>query len=227
MFLKRREKPAKPTMARLRISKPESLTSSSTISTTPTSSSASSRRSRTVEYDPLGLHPTHHAPPPRLADRAFIDVGAGEPSSAGYLEAAAPKVEDPGYFKLRLDMLQRPTLVRSHWSESTIGTLSDSSESDGSVEGLESVDTEGEEEEEEVVTPTAHEGFFEEEEVREPAWTNFSYKRNTVAVVPRRRPGAGNAVDDYVKRGGWKRRGIVFQNKDDDYAECLSARTVG
>lgn len=223
MFLKRREKPAKPTMASLRISKPESLTSSSTISTTPTHSSTSSRRSRTVEFDPLGLHPTHHTAPPRLADRAFIDVG--EPVSTGYLEEeveAQPKVEDPGYFKLRLDMLQRPTLVRSHWSESTIGTLSDSSESSGeSIEGLESVDSE-----EEVVTPTAHEGAFFEE-VQEPRWTNFSYKRNTVAAVPRRRPGAGNAVDDYVKRGGWKRRGIVFQNKDDDYAECLSARTVG
>lgn len=222
MFLKRREKSTKPTMARLRISKPESLSSSSTISEpspqTPTSSG--SRRSRTVEYDPLSLHPTYHAPP-RLADRAFIDVG--ERASSGYFEAQ-PKVEDPGYFKLRLDMLQRPTLVRSHWSESTISTLSDSSEGsseDDSVEGLESLDAE-----EEVETPTAPETSFFEREVREPQWRNFSYKRNTVAV-PRRRPDAGNAVDDYVKRGGWKRRGIVFQNKDDDYAECLSARTVG
>ena len=226
MFLKRREKSNKPTMARLRISKPESLSSSSTISTpsphTP-SSTTSSRRSRTVEFDPLSLHPTHHAPP-RLADRAFIDVGE-RASSSEYFEEEQPKIEDPGYFKLRLDMLQRPTLVRSHWSESTISTLSDSSEEsfeDGSTEGGESVD-----DEEEVATPTAPETGFFEDVKEEPQWINFSYKRNTVAAVPRQRPNAGNALDDYVKRGGWKRRGIVFQNKDDDYTECLSSRTVG
>jgi hypothetical protein len=75
---------------------------------------------------------------------------------------------------------QRPTLLRSHWSESTIMTL------DG--------------------TPTP-----QEREIRQPTqarWQNFSYKR---ATVPKRPPmKTMDSIENFIKRGGWKRRGIVF-----------------
>jgi hypothetical protein len=41
---------------------------------------------------------------------------------------------------------------------------------------------------------------------------NFSYKRNTVPKRPAMK--TGSSVDDFVKRGGWKRRGIIFHNEE-------------
>jgi hypothetical protein len=41
---------------------------------------------------------------------------------------------------------------------------------------------------------------------------NFSYKRNTVPRRPTMK--SGDSVENFVKRGGWKRRGIVFHNDE-------------
>lgn len=216
------------------------------------------RHSRAVEFDPLSLHPTFNAPP-RLAERPFIRVVDAD--EAEYYQPrprrAGPKVQDldltPGAtggdvterLTLRLDLShddERPELVRSHWSYSTINTLNsdddnESSEDEGDVD----LPIMHHDAEEHVRTPTVPVFDFEssddeeEEEEERPvlpqSWQNFSYKRNTVNVtVPRRRPHeAMNSIDHYVKRGCWKRRGIVFQAQDP--SECvmerLSARTVG
>jgi hypothetical protein len=74
--------------------------------------------------------------------------------------------------------------------------------------------------------------FDEERDVKPAAaqWQNFSYKRNTVNIIRRRPLGeSDNSIDNYVKRGGWKRRGIVFQAhvSSDCMIERLSAQTVG
>jgi len=73
---------------------------------------------------------------------------------------------------------------------------------------------------EEAQTPTSEEGQTPtpereqrlgslERQVRQSRYPNFSYKRNT---VPRRPPmKTADSIDDFIKRGGWKRRGIVFQ----------------
>lgn len=250
MFRKRADRSTshdrKPTMRRFHLREPDSLASVSSndsVSTAPSSAprtpASPSRHSRTVEFDPLSLHPTHHVAPPRLSERPFIDVEPREKVAAPPRIRGVDTVDSPASaqeeFALKLDLMERPTLLRSRWSESTISTMSDSS----GEEEHEEVQEEGEEEEEEeeevaseaeVETPTAKPTLrfhYDEREVR-PAWQNFSLKRNTVAV-PRRRPamGTGNALDDYVKRGGWKRRGIVFQNSDEDYTERMSSRTVG
>lgn len=237
MFCKRpdRSHDQKPTMRRFHLRKPkslESLGSHDSLSTAPSSVPRTplspARHSRIVEFDPLMLHPTHTPPPPRLADRAFIDVGprkatTGEPRIRGLDASASSPVEHE--FSLRLDLLERPTLVRSRWSDSTVHTISDCSSSEEEDDDDESTG----DEQEEVETPTTRETkleFCSDEREVVPAWQNFSLKRNTVAV-PRRRPQAGNALDEYVKRGGWKRRGIVFQNSDDNYIERMSSRTVG
>ena len=239
MFCKRNDRTStheqKPTMRRFHLRKPKSLASVSSndsLSTAPSSAprtpASPNRHSRTVEFDPLNLHPTHHAAPPRLAERAFIDMESCEKMAPPPRIRGVDTIESPASaqeeFALRLDLPERPTLLRSRWSESTISTMSDSSEEEHEEMGEEDVS------EEEVETPTAESTLqfhYDEREVT-PSWQNFSLKRNTVAV-PRRRPaaGTGNALDDYVKRGGWKRRGIVFQNSDENYTERMSSRTVG
>lgn len=239
MFCKRNDRTStheqKPTMRRFNLRKPKSLASVSSmdsLSTAPSSAPRTpvspSRHSRTVEFDPLSLHPTRHAAPPRLSERAFIDIESCEKMAATPRIRDVDTVDSPSStqeeFPLRLELPERPTLLRSRWSESTISTMSDSSEEEHEEMSEEDVS------EEEAETPTGGPTLqfqFDEREVA-PSWQNFSLKRNTVAV-PRRRPaaGTGNALDDYVKRGGWKRRGIVFQNSDDNYTERMSARTVG
>lgn len=282
------EKPA--TSRKFRLRKPKSLDAVSICSHSSSSSAASTamprtpvsphaRHSRVVEFDPLRLHSTYHAPPP-LAERPFIHVV--DQDEAGCYQPrprrAGPKVQDLDLamdherdddadaeeepLALRLDLGERPNLVRSHWSYSTINTLiSDADNSDSEEE------YEDDDQEEDIdlpvmhpatpdhITPTASPALdssstyashfdFDEDTETEPSddendrpvlsqrsFQNFSYKRNTVAVVvPRRRPQeAMNSIDHYVKRGGWKRRGIVFQTEDS--SECaierLSARTVG
>lgn len=242
MFCKRNDRTSdherKPTMRRFHLRKPKSLASVSSadsLSTAPSSAprtpASPGRHSRAVEFDPLDLHPTRHAPPPRLAERAFIDMHSCEKVAASPRIRGVDAVDSPASaqeeFSMRLELPARPTFERSRWSESTISSMSYSSE--GEQDEDEDEDDVSEEEDEDQ-TPTGEPVIqfqFDEREVA-PSWQNFSLKRNTVAV-PRRRPaaGTGNALDDYVKRGGWKRRGIVFQNSDDNWAERLSSRTVG
>jgi hypothetical protein len=110
--------------------------------------------------------------------------------------------KDKEYFQLRLDLLarQRPALERSHWSESTVQTtdhLDDDDDDDDDDEDDEGAD----------ITPQP-----EQRPVRLSQWPNFSTKRNT---VPKRPPmKAMDSIENFIKRGGWKRRGIVFQAKD-------------
>jgi hypothetical protein len=101
---------------------------------------------------------------------------------------------------------ERPALPRSHWSQSTIMTL------DATPTPL---PQEAEREREE--QPERQQRL--ERQVRQQAtasYPNFSYKRNTVPTkaAPKRPPLVPTAdnVDAFIRRGGWKRRGIVFQH---------------
>ena len=213
-----------------------SLSSASTTSSTVSSPTQSHHRqhSRVIEFDPLCLNPTFRAPP-RLSERPFKqqDVEFEHPRpirKAPTRELQLPPVsspasnhdrnqEAPDYFHLKLELLRRPTLQRSHWSESTIQTVEvdmeedvDDEQSGGGVAA----------EHEEVSTPTATTLQFEYGErlarpVTAERWQNFSYKRNT---VPRRPPmTTGDSIENYIKRGGWKRRGIVFQQNQGEEGE--------
>ncbi|CAI4211220.1 unnamed protein product [Parascedosporium putredinis] len=253
---------------RFHLRKPKSLESVSSRDSASTASmprtpvsptSTHHRHSRVVEFDPLNLHPTFQAPP-RLSDRPFIHVMEhDEPQyhqpqprrvAPKFRELELPPVasprtsqvveaeEVPDYFAMKLGMLQRPTLVRSHWSESTINTVLSSSDEEETDEAEEAtIDDEDSEAEEQVTTPTGPamplQLQFETEREVVPTstqWQNFSYKRNTVHATRRPPPGGSdNSIDNYVKRGGWKRRGIVFQANDssDCMIDRLSAQTVG
>ena len=92
----------------------------------------------------------------------------------------------PDYF--RLPFPNRPALPRSRWSESTIMTLGQLTPA---------VSNAG--------TPLA----IAEPEVPLP---NFSYKRNTVPKRPPIKP--VDSVENLLKRGGWKRRGILFDENE-------------
>ncbi|OLN96405.1 hypothetical protein CCHL11_00666 [Colletotrichum chlorophyti] len=207
-----------------------SVSSSDSSSTQSTRSSGTARHTRVLDFDPLSLHPTFQ-PPPRLYERPFIhnsqsveddvldsyfssqEALAEQQAKASFAAAIpdmpVPPVDSPrtpiqqqersrelaaegdDYFLFKVQQhiaATRPQLPRSHWSESTIQTL------DG-----------GQDDEED------EEGSIVDEErpARESQWQNFSYKRNT----PPRRPQMKSldSVEDFIKRGGWKRRGIVFE----------------
>ncbi|KAJ0160395.1 hypothetical protein CTA2_8034 [Colletotrichum tanaceti] len=223
-----------------------SVSSSDSSSTQSTRSTGTVRHTRVLDFDPLSLHPTFHAPP-RLYERPFIhnsqtieddvinsyfssqEAAAAEQTKASFAAAAmpnmpAPPVESPrtpiqqqqqqersqehaaegdDYFLFKVQQhiaATRPELPRSHWSESTINTMAsahhdndDDEDSENSSENGSIVDV--------------------ERPIRESQWQNFSYKRNSPPISRRPQMKSLDSVEDFIKRGGWKRRGIVFEQE--------------
>ncbi|WYZ39316.1 hypothetical protein EsH8_III_001230 [Colletotrichum jinshuiense] len=210
-----------------------SVSSNDSSSTQSTRSSGTARHTRVLDFDPLSLHPTFH-PPPRLFERPFIhnsqsieddvlssyfssqEAAAAEKAKASFA-ASVPSMPTPpadsprtpteqersrehaaegdDYFLFKVQQhiaATRPQLPRSHWSESTIQTVTSDQDDD-----------EDDDEDSSIVD--------EERPVRESHWQNFSHKRNT----PQKRPQMKSldSVEDFIKRGGWKRRGIVFEQE--------------
>lgn len=213
------------------LSSGSSFSSASSTSTARADNASHASTGSTLSFDPLQLHPTFQAPP-RLQDRplihherrpyeteaAFYDDDEG--SDFGDMDHStheeqfhmelpphtspmdhADEIEEPqDYFHLQF--AKRPPMPRSHWSVSTIQTLDldqytpITSASDPSSGCFIADNEDGE-----VAS-------------RQPTMSvpNFSYKR---PVTPRRPPFKSmDSVDDLIKRGGWKRRGIVFNNED-------------
>lgn len=136
--------------------------------------------------------------------------------------ATSARDEGGDYFMYKLHMLEhqeaqrqqvldsmateRAPLNRSRWSESTIQTI----------------DMDDEEEDEDVSSDDDDESVLEmrapmERKARYPAsWQNFSYKRDPLTPASPRRPAMKtmDSVEEFIKRGGWKRRGIVFNSED-------------
>ncbi|OHF03395.1 hypothetical protein CORC01_01114 [Colletotrichum orchidophilum] len=215
-----------------------SVSSSDSSSTQSTRSTATMRHTRVLDFDPLSLHPTFHAPP-RLYERPFIHnsqciedevinsyfssqeaAAAAEDKAKASFAAAIPDMPVPpvdsprtpiqqqersrehaaegdDYFLFKVQQhiaATRPQLPRSHWSESTINTMAsqhdddEESSEDGSI-----VD--------------------DERPVRESQWQNFSMKRSSPSTVRRPAMKSLDSVEDFIKRGGWKRRGIVFEQE--------------
>jgi hypothetical protein len=95
-------------------------------------------------------------------------------------------------YKLQeLQQQRRPQMPRSHWSDSTVQTLDDQ------------------------LTPQ----IVPDREIRPSRWQNFSYKRNTVPKRPQMK--TMDSFENFIKRGGWKRRGIVFEQDDRQSSESL------
>ncbi|KAK1978157.1 hypothetical protein LZ30DRAFT_226122 [Colletotrichum cereale] len=196
-----------------------SVSSSDSSSSTHSSRSTGTvRRSRVLDFDPLSQHPTFH-PPPRLFERPFIhnsqsiedDVISSYFSSQ---EAAAAEqkqqlkqqdrsqeqaAEGDDYFLFKVQQhiaATRPQLPRSHWSESTINTMASAAE-----------------EEEDDEDSSENGSIGEERPVRESQWQNFSHKRAIPPNARRPQMKSLDSVEDFIKRGGWKRKGIVFQQE--------------
>ncbi|PHH62858.1 hypothetical protein CDD81_6658 [Ophiocordyceps australis] len=103
----------------------------------------------------------------------------------------------------------------SRWSYSTVDSESDSEDSaseadddQDQVDDAASVHSELEEDDDKL--------YDHSEPAQQPSHNsmpNFSMKR---AVTPRRPPiKTLDSLEDFIKRGGWKRRGIVFQTDSD------------
>lgn len=113
--------------------------------------------------------------------------------------------EPQDYFLATL--AKRPPLPRSHWSESTIQTIDSITPNNTTTPSTFDDDTDDDASVLEMPALTRRSSNFSRA-------FNFSYKRNT---VPKRPPmKAMDSVDNFIKRGGWKRRGIVFHEEDMD-----------
>lgn len=147
---------------------------------------------------------------------------------------------------------KRPTLMRSHWSESTIHTSPTTPEHDYSYSPQSASFTEtltpGEDDDifpsppalfsDDLETPEAHfasVGILVSTVVPEPVMllpTRYdpeAEKRKAaealVAGAPKRPPfKAASSYDAFIKRGGWKRRGIVFAQADEPVHDLHSHR---
>ncbi|KAM0277490.1 hypothetical protein ACHAQH_005768 [Verticillium albo-atrum] len=140
-------------------------------------------------------------------------------------QEAQPEGND--YFMYKLNLLQhqerqqqavmanagatRPSpQARSRWSESTVASV-DIAESP-QISVFEETDDEEEDDDGvdvsdfELIAPAGR-------EVRQAkSWQNFSHK--SAMASPRRPPiQTMDSVENFIKRGGWKRRGIVFQEE--------------
>lgn len=215
-----------------------SISSASSTSTTRTHLPRSASNSSGT-FDPLSLHPTFHAPP-RLHERPLIHsdpVRHDEPVPATFFDDETDDAEDEDdeelmrrqeqhqqHYQQPLDMAlpphvspsdysnleerqepqdyffmtlaKRPPMPRSHWSESTIHTIHTSDQlTPGAL-------VDDEDEDDDVA-----------EDVRPSLLAQtMSYKRST---HPKRPPMKGDdSVENFIKRGGWKRRGIVFHSEE-------------
>lgn len=204
----------------------DSFSSSSSTSTARAPNSALTTPSASSGFDPLSLHPTFQ-PPPRLHDRPLISPERTHytPSSSFFPDDSSDddsfddrhsSADDEEYTVCRAQELhfshpkemvlpphaspmdhstdnrsepqdyfmvrlaERPNMPRSRWSESTIQTL-DQDDFDE--------------------TP----GTDEDIPLEMP---NFSRKRNAAPSRPPLR--SLDSLDDFIKKGGWKRRGVVF-----------------
>lgn len=101
-------------------------------------------------------------------------------------------------------LAKRPQLPRSHWSESTIQTIDSITPSAPSV-ATPVDDNDDDVSVLEMPTLSRHSSNFS---------FNFSLKRTPAPKRPAMRP--MDSVENFIKRGGWKRRGIVFKQDEVD-----------
>ncbi|KAI8669549.1 hypothetical protein NCS57_00770200 [Fusarium keratoplasticum] len=212
--------------------------SSSTISdvSTPTPTQTPIATTR-PEIDPLASHPAFHAPP-RLYERPFICMDEAEPvfyggnddeeqyvehETAQPIEMALPPHVSPmdvadeqckepqDYFFTTLS--KRPPMPRSRWSESTIQTLDqfDNSDSEDSDEITQSEESEDEDDDASVLEMRR---LTRRASALKTISLNTTYAPRT-GPAPKRPPMRSlDSVDNFIRRGGWKRRGIVFRQED-------------
>ncbi|KAG5931861.1 hypothetical protein E4U60_005728 [Claviceps pazoutovae] len=118
-------------------------------------------------------------------------------TSAVYHDTLVDGSESRDYYMRQL--AKRPAMPCSRWSDSTIQTL-DFVDDIAPDEILPDGDEEQEEEEE------------KEEVCMDVPMPNFSRKRITAPSRPPLR--SLDSLDDFIKKGGWKRRGVIFDRSE-------------
>ncbi|KAG5953392.1 hypothetical protein E4U57_005464 [Claviceps arundinis] len=114
--------------------------------------------------------------------------------------------ESRNYYMRQL--AKRPAMPCSRWSDSTIQTLDfvDDIAPDETLPSDEDEEQEQEEEEEEEQKAT------KEEVCMDVPMPNFSRKRITAPSRPPLR--SLDSLDDFIKKSGWKRRGVIFDRSE-------------
>ncbi|KAF4499221.1 hypothetical protein FAGAP_4597 [Fusarium agapanthi] len=218
-----------------------SSSSSSTISAVSTPSLQTPTASR-PEIDPLASHPAFHAPP-RLYERPFIrmddaepvfygadnavideedyveqDVAAQQPTEMALpphvspMDAADEEGNEPrDYFFATLS--KRPPMPKSRWSESTIQSIQTFEDEEDDSEVTQSEDSEDETDDASVLEMRR---LSRHASALKPVSINTTYTARP-GLAPKRPPMRSlDSVDNFIRRGGWKRRGIVFHKDDLD-----------
>ncbi|KAM0342799.1 hypothetical protein ACHAPU_009163 [Fusarium lateritium] len=221
-----------------------SSSSSSTISASSTPSARTPINSR-PEVDPLASHPAFHAPP-RLYERPFIhtdksepvfygtddavvdeedyveqDVAAQQPTEMALPPHVSPAdvadeegIQPRDYFFATLTT--RPPMPKSRWSESTIQSIQTLDDDDDDSEVTQS----GDEDENDAASVLEMRRASRHASALKPVSINAR-----PGLAPRRPPMRSlDSVDNFIRRGGWKRRGIVFHKEDLDNQRCEQDR---
>ncbi|KAH7238664.1 hypothetical protein BKA59DRAFT_514948 [Fusarium tricinctum] len=225
-----------------------SSSSSSTISASSTPAARTPIAGR-LEVDPLASHPAFHAPP-RLYERPFIHMDESEPvfyatdnavvDEEDYVEqdvaaqqptemALPPHVspadiadeegsEPRDYFFATLT--KRPPMPKSRWSESTIQSIQTFEDDEDDSEVTQSED----EDENDTASVLEMRRLSRHASSLQPVSINTTYTTRP-GLAPKRPPMRSlDSVDNFIRRGGWKRRGIVFHKEDLDNQRCEQDR---
>jgi hypothetical protein len=201
---------------------------SSSVSTASTGTFGQRSTDSTIAMDPLSLHPTFSAAPPPLSERPFKSkpgssktrVQEWDGESISYFDDSSSDDEDAYDDDVAVDGFDMLTPgangLPPHASPMDHADLDDGQEpgdyflmhlskrpqmprsrwSESTVHTLDSFVSMSD-----VATPVHVVGI-----------PNFSYKRVTVVKRPSVKGDSG--PENFIKRGGWKRRGIVFQQDE-------------
>lgn len=156
-----------------------------------------------LEHDLASQQPTEMALPPHVSPMDAADAEGKEPND---------------YFFATLS--QRPPLPKSRWSESTIQTMDQFDDDKDSDEVTQSEDSDDD------LDDNASVLEMRRRSNRASALQNLSVNVSYTRSGPPRRPAPPqrppmrslDTVDNFIRRGGWKRRGIVFHQEDMDSA---------
>ncbi|KAF4982336.1 hypothetical protein FZEAL_2035 [Fusarium zealandicum] len=158
-----------------------------------------------VEQDVAAQQPLEMALPPHVSP----------------MDAADQYNEPQEYFFSSL--AKRPPMPRSRWSESTIQTLDqfaddDEDSDEDSDEVAQSEDSEDDHPDDASVLEMRR--LSRHSSALQPVSLNATYASRP-GLAPKRPPMRSlDSVDNFIRRGGWKRRGIVFHQEEMDGQRC-------
>lgn len=149
------------------------------------------------------------------------------PPHASPMPVADEQCKEPQDYFYTTTLSKRPPMPRSRWSESTIQTLDqfDNSDSEDSDEITQSEES-GDEDDDDA-------SVLEMRRLTRRASALKAISLNATTTTYASRPGLApkrppmrslDSIDNFIRRGGWKRRGIVFRQEDMESQRCEADR---